>query len=162
MFVFPIETGVLQKYLHQSLNKFYIIFFCNANKNCLCCVCIFKGNNCKILDNIVEFITMIELNSKQRKFLESEAHVLNPVVIVGSQGLSDGVVKKIADSLEVHELIKVKFNEFKDEKRSLTEKICSVTGSTLVRLIGNVAILFKQAENKENRRFDIEKKSVTL
>ena len=105
---------------------------------------------------------MIELNSKQRKFLESEAHVLNPVVIVGSQGLSDGVVKKIADSLEVHELIKVKSNEFKDEKRSLTEKICSVTGSTLVRLIGNVAILFKQAENKENRRFDIEKKSVTL
>ena len=105
---------------------------------------------------------MIELNSKQRKFLESEAHVLNPVVIVGSQGLSDGVVKKIADSLEVHELIKVKFNEFKDEKRSLTEKICSVTGSTLVRIIGNVAILFKQAENKENRRFDIEKKSVTL
>lgn len=66
---------------------------------------------------------MIELNSKQRKFLESEAHFLNPVVIVGSQGLSDGVVKKIADSLEVHELIKVKFNEFKDEKRSLTEKI---------------------------------------
>ena len=60
---------------------------------------------------------MIELNSKQRKFLESEAHVLNPVVIVGSQGLSDGVVKKIADSLEVHELIKVKFNEFKEEKR---------------------------------------------
>ena len=105
---------------------------------------------------------MIELNSKQRKFLESEAHVLNPVVIVGSQGLSDGVVKKIADSLEVHELIKVKFNEFKDEKRSLTEKICSVTDSTLVRLIGNVAILFKQAENKENHRFDIEKKSVTL
>ena len=105
---------------------------------------------------------MIELKKKKRKFLESEAHVLNPVVIVGSQGLSDGVVKKIADSLEVHELIKVKFNEFKDEKRSLTEKICSVTGSTLVRLIGNVAILFKQAENKENRRFDIEKKSVTL
>ena len=105
---------------------------------------------------------MIELNSKQRKFLESEAHVLNTVVIVGYQGISDGVVKKIADSLEVHELIKVKFNEFKDEKRSLTEKICRVTGSTLVRLIGNVAILFKQAENKENRRFDIEKKSVTL
>ena len=103
MFVFPIETGVLQKYLHQSLNKFYIIFFCNANKIRLCCVCIFKSNNCKVLDNIVEFITMIELNSKQRKFLESEAHVLNPVVIVGSQGLSDGVVKKIADSLEVHE-----------------------------------------------------------
>ena len=119
-------------------------------------------NNCKVLDNIVEFSIMIELNSKQRKFLESEAHFLNPVVIVGSQGLSDGVVKKIADSLEVHELIKVKFNEFKDEKRSLTEKICSDTGASLVRLIGNVAILFKQAENKENRRFDIEKKSVTL
>lgn len=119
-------------------------------------------NNCKVLDNIVEFSIMIELNSKQRKILESEAHFLNPVVIVGSQGLSDGVVKKIADSLEVHELIKVKFNEFKDEKRSLTEKICSDTGASLVRLIGNVAILFKQAENKENRRFDIEKKSVTL
>ena len=58
---------------------------------------------------------MIELNSKQRKFLEKEAHDLSPLVIVGGAGLTEGVIDMVDNSLFHHELIKVKFNEYKDE-----------------------------------------------
>lgn len=98
---------------------------------------------------------MIEINSKQRKFLEKLAHALQPVVIVGAGGVSEGVVQKIKDSLESHELLKVKFNEFKDEKYNLIEEICSKTDATLVRVIGNVAILYKIAEQEDNRKIKI-------
>ena len=54
---------------------------------------------------------MIELTSKQRKNLEKLAHNLNPIVIIGGAGLTDGVTNMVASSLEAHELLKIKFNE---------------------------------------------------
>ena len=53
----------------------------------------------------------MELTSKQRKLLEKAAHDLQPVVIVGGAGVTDGVTNMVATSLAAHELIKVKFNE---------------------------------------------------
>ena len=98
---------------------------------------------------------MIELNSKERKLLEKAAHDLQPVVIVGGAGVTEGLVKMVDSSLAVHELIKVKFNEYKDEKVELVNQICNQVNATLVRIIGNVAILYRQAEKPEDRKFDI-------
>ena len=98
---------------------------------------------------------MIELTSKQRKILEKAAHDLQPIVIIGGAGLTDGVIDMTANSIAVHELIKVKFNEYKDEKKELTQELCEKTDSTLVRLIGNVAILFRPAEKEEERKFKL-------
>lgn len=98
---------------------------------------------------------MMELNSKQRKILEKAAHDLQPVVIVGGAGLTEGVAQMIENSITAHELIKVKFNEYKDEKRELIEEVCNQFNITLVRIIGNVAILYRQAEKPEDRKFDI-------
>jgi len=98
---------------------------------------------------------MIELTSKQRKFLEKAAHDLQPVVIVGGAGVTEGVVQMVEDCLKSHELIKVKFNEYKDEKHELTSEICNQLDATLVRLIGNVAILYKEAEDPADRQFEL-------
>ena len=98
---------------------------------------------------------MIEINSKERKTLEKAAHDLQPVVIVGGAGVTEGLVKMVDSSLAVHELIKVKFNEYKDEKVELVNQICNQVNSTLVRIIGNVAILYRPAEKPEDRKFDI-------
>ncbi len=92
---------------------------------------------------------MTELTSRQRKELEKLAHNLQPVVIIGGAGLTDGVIGMIDKSLAAHELIKVKFNEYKDEKQDLTGQICQKTEATLVRIIGNIAILFREKEEKE-------------
>ena len=96
---------------------------------------------------------MIELTSKQRKFFEKEAHSLSPVVIVGGAGVSDGVVKMVDETLGIHELIKVRFNEFKEDKRELSEKIAEETNAVLVRLIGNIAIFYRPAEEEDRRKY---------
>ncbi len=88
----------------------------------------------------------MELTSKQRKYLEKLAHDLNPVVIVGGAGMTEGVEQMVASTLASHELIKVKFNEYKDDKQELTKEVCEKTGATLVRIIGNVAILYKEKD----------------
>ena len=93
---------------------------------------------------------MIELTSKQRKELEKVAHDLQPVVIVGGAGVTDGLMGMVDKSLAAHELIKVKFNEYKDEKQELTQQICEKTDATLVRIIGNIAILFREKEEKDD------------
>ena len=95
---------------------------------------------------------MIELTSKQRKSLEKLAHDLSPVVIVGQQGVTENLVKMVETSLKAHELIKVKFNEDKDDKREYSEDIAQRTESTLVRVIGNVAIFYKENEDPEKRQ----------
>ena len=97
--------------------------------------------------------SMIELTSKQRKFFEKEAHSLSPVVIVGGAGVSDGVIGMVNETLEAHELIKVKFNEYKEDKRELSEKIAAETNAVLVRLIGNIAIFYRPAEEEDRRKY---------
>lgn len=101
------------------------------------------------------YYLMIELSSKQRKLLEKIAHNLQPVVIVGGAGVTDGVIAKIDESLNAHELIKIKFNEFKDDKFELTNEICNKLDSTLIRIIGNIAILFKPSEKEEDQKIKI-------
>lgn len=98
---------------------------------------------------------MIELNSKQRKILERAAHDLQPVVIVGGAGMTENVIQMADKTLADHELIKLKFNEYKEEKKELTTALCEKTSCALVRIIGNVAILYRPAEKPENRRFKI-------
>ncbi len=98
---------------------------------------------------------MIELTSKQRKNLEKLAHDLQPVVIVGGAGVTDGVISMVDNSLAAHELIKVKFNEYKDEIRELTTELCEKTDATLVRIIGFTVILFREAEEEEDRKIKI-------
>ena len=98
---------------------------------------------------------MIELTSKQRKNLEKLAHDLQPVVIVGGAGVTDGVISMVDNSLAAHELIKIKFNEYKDEIHDLTTEICEKTNSTLVRIIGFTVILFREAEQEEDRKIKI-------
>ncbi len=98
---------------------------------------------------------MIELSSKQRKYLEKEAHDLQPVVIVGGAGLTDGVISMADKALADHELIKIKFNEYKDEVKELTAQLCEKTEATLVRIIGFTAILYREAEKPEDRKFKL-------
>lgn len=98
---------------------------------------------------------MIELTSKQRRILEKAAHNLNPVVIVGGAGVTEGLYSMVDNCLASHELIKVKFNEYKEEKQELTQDICDQTQCTLVRLIGNIAILYRPAEKVENQKYKI-------
>ena len=96
----------------------------------------------------------MEINAKQRKFLEKNAQGLNALVQVGGAGVTENQIAQISRLLEEHELIKVKFNEFKDEKRELSNEIAQKTDSTMVRLIGNVLFLYRPAKEANDRKFE--------
>ena len=98
---------------------------------------------------------MNNLSSSQRSYLRSQAHHLEPVVLIGKHGITDGTIESIDRVLETQELIKIKFREFKDEKLSLTEKITELTNSQVVGVIGHMVIIFRQNPDSDKRQINI-------
>jgi len=86
---------------------------------------------------------MKALTTKQKKYLRALTHDLKPVVYVGQQGLSDAVLKDAERALKDHELIKVRFIDYKDEKKALSEKIVAHTGAVLLGIRGHLACFFR-------------------
>ena len=95
------------------------------------------------------------MNSRIRKMLRSQAHHLEPVVLIGKHGITDGTIKSINKVLQTRELIKIKFREFKDEKLSLSEKIAELTNSQVVGVIGHTVIIFRQNPDSDKRQIHI-------
>jgi len=84
--------------------------------------------------------------------LRAIAHGLKPVVMIGRNGLNENLTTAVSAALNDHELIKVKFLEFKEEKNILAEEIAKLTGSELVGIIGNIAIFYRQHEDEQKRK----------
>ncbi|WP_028973348.1 YhbY family RNA-binding protein [Spirochaeta cellobiosiphila] len=95
------------------------------------------------------------LDSQQRSSLTKKAQRLKPIVMVGKSGLTDEVIKAVTEALESHELIKVKFVDYKDEKKDLSRVIADKTDSQLVRLIGNIAIYYWYQPDPDKRRISV-------
>jgi len=89
---------------------------------------------------------MEKLTAAERKKLKAEAHSLKPVVQLGQKGLTPSLIGAVNDALHAHELIKIKFQDFKEDKKALAEEITSKTDSQVVSVIGNVVILYKKNE----------------
>ncbi len=98
---------------------------------------------------------MNNLSSSQRSYLRSQAHNLEPVVLIGKHGITDGTIESIDRVLETRELIKIKFREFKDEKLGLSEKITELTNSQIVGVIGHTVIIFRQNPDPNKRQIHI-------
>ena len=101
---------------------------------------------------------MGKLTGHQRKFLKGKAHKMDPVVMVGKNGISDSLIKLTDDALRSHELIKIRFIEFKDKKKTLLDEIAERTVSEAVGMIGHVAILYRQNPDEEKRKIVLPEK----
>lgn len=67
-------------------------------------------------------------------------HPLKHAVMIGSNGLTEGVIAEIDLALNYHELIEVKITtEEQATKESITNAIARETAATLVQLIGSIA-----------------------
>jgi RNA-binding protein len=95
------------------------------------------------------------LTTKQIAFLRSQAHHLNPTVMIGMQGLTESIITKISNELEAHELIKVKFLEFKEQKRELAATIVEQTSCDLVTIIGNIAVLYREPRDLSRKKINL-------
>ncbi len=92
------------------------------------------------------------LTTAQISRLRSLAQKLESNIKVGKQGLSEPFLATVRDALARRELIKVKFDDFKDQRKVLAPELAAKTESVLVTLIGNVAVLYRQNENPEKRQ----------
>lgn len=93
-----------------------------------------------------------KLTTQQICALRGKAQTLDPVLKVGKQGLTPGFLKSVDEALNQHELIKVKFADLKDQKRELSPQLAEQTQSTLVTLIGNVLVLYRQQTDPAKRK----------
>ncbi|MBY0379471.1 MAG: ribosome assembly RNA-binding protein YhbY [Burkholderiales bacterium] len=90
---------------------------------------------------------MEKLTVKQIQHLKALAHNLDPVVMVGDNGLTDAVIKEIDRNLTAHELIKIRvFGADRDYRSILIKDICEKTNSLLVQHIGKLLILFRVSD----------------
>ncbi|HPK52867.1 MAG TPA: ribosome assembly RNA-binding protein YhbY [Smithellaceae bacterium] len=98
---------------------------------------------------------MEKLKGSAKRYLRSLAHHLKPVVLIGGNGISVQVMASVDAALNDHELIKVKFGEFKEEKKEISEEIAAVTKSEIVGIIGNIAIFYRQHPQPERRKIKL-------
>ena len=98
---------------------------------------------------------MPELSSGQRKELRSKAHHLEPVVLIGNNGVTENLIRSVDSALGAHELVKIRFNEHKQEKKELTVQIAEDTDSSVAGIIGHVAILYRQHPTAEKRKIKL-------
>ncbi len=81
-------------------------------------------------------------NPQLRKF-KAAAQLMQPTLKIGKAGLSDGFIRTVSEELARHELVKIKFVEFKEEKKTLAPLLAEKTGSHLVTRVGNVMVLHR-------------------
>lgn len=91
------------------------------------------------------------LTGKQKRFLRSKAHHLDPIFQVGKGGVNDNMVKQISDALEARELFKISvLQNCEEDKTVVAGELAERTGAELVQIIGNTIILYKESvENKQ-------------
>lgn len=88
------------------------------------------------------------LNGKQRRKLRALGHHLQPVVMVGQQGVTPAVVAAAEQALFDHELIKAKIAEGPEDRHEAAERLADATGAEIAQLLGRMVLLFKKREEK--------------
>ncbi|HZW22112.1 ribosome assembly RNA-binding protein YhbY [Noviherbaspirillum sp.] len=98
---------------------------------------------------------MLKLTPAERSALRSEAHGLNPVVIIGDAGLTPAVLKEIDSSLDAHGLIKVRvFGDDREARIEIYETICDKLGAAPIQHIGKLLVLYRPQKEAQKERSD--------
>ena len=86
----------------------------------------------------------VSLTPRERAKLKARAHALEPVVQVGTAGLSDTVVAELERALTAHELIKVRIGgPDRDAREALCDAIGARTEAAEVQRVGKVLVLWR-------------------
>ncbi|AKD37585.1 hypothetical protein I926_01275 [Pasteurella multocida subsp. multocida OH4807] len=92
----------------------------------------------------------ITLSTKQKQFLKGLAHHLNPVVMIGNNGLTEGVLAEIDNALEHHELIKVKIaGADREVKQLIIDAIVRESRASAVQTIGHILVLYRPSQEPQ-------------
>jgi len=86
---------------------------------------------------------MSELTNAKIRELKARAQLLKPILKMGKDGLSAQFLAEVDKTLQHRELIKVKFEQFKEQKKELAISLAEKSGSHLITRVGHVAVLYR-------------------
>jgi RNA-binding protein len=85
------------------------------------------------------------LTGKQRRFLRALGHHREPVVQVGKDGISEGLVAALDVALNSHELVKVKLGESAGaDRRAMGAAVAEAAGGELVQVLGRTVLVYRR------------------
>ncbi len=100
-------------------------------------------------------MTAIQLTPAQRKAQRSEAHHLDPVVMIGGEGLTPAVRKEIDMALGAHGLIKIRvFSDERATREAMLVDLADQLGAAPIQHIGKLLVLWRPLPEKEKAERD--------
>ncbi|HEY8358094.1 MAG TPA: YhbY family RNA-binding protein, partial [Ramlibacter sp.] len=91
----------------------------------------------------------IQLSVAERKAHRAEAHHLDPVVMIGNDGLTPAVRKEIDASLNAHGLIKVRVQgDDREAREAMYLQMCDELGAAPIQHIGKLLVLWRPKPEK--------------
>ena len=92
-------------------------------------------------------MTALVLTPAQRKLHRSAAHHLNPVVMIGAEGLTDAVAKEADAALQAHGLIKIRvFSDDRASREALLETLADRLDAAPIQHIGKLLVLWRPVQ----------------
>ena len=92
----------------------------------------------------------IQLTPAQRKDKRADAHHLDPVVLIGGEGLTPAVRKEVDAALTAHGLIKVRvFSDERDTREAILATLADELGAAPIQHIGKLLVLWRPIPPKE-------------
>ncbi len=92
----------------------------------------------------------IQLTPAQRKDYRAEAHHLDPVVMIGGDGLTAAVKKETDAALKAHGLIKVRvFSDDRSERETIFQTLADELNAAPIQHIGKLLVLWRPKPVKE-------------
>lgn len=94
------------------------------------------------------------LTGKQKRYLRSMAHHLDPLFQVGKGGSNDHLIRHISEAIEKRELLKVSvLNNCIEDPREIGAELAKGAKAELVQVIGKTIVLYK--ESKDNKTIEL-------
>lgn len=92
------------------------------------------------------------INPKQRVFLKSLAHSMEPIMNIGKYGVNDETIRQLDLALEKRELVKIKIlNNNLDDNKEIVDLVLQKTRAEFVQYIGNKFVIYRRKRKDENR-----------
>lgn len=90
------------------------------------------------------------LSGKQKRYLRSLAHHVDPIFQVGKGGVNDHLIRHIQEALEVRELIKVTvLNNSGEDRNEVGIELAEKAKAELVQVIGKIVVLYKESRDQK-------------
>lgn len=94
------------------------------------------------------------LTGKQKRYLRAKANQIKPIFQVGKSGVNENMIVQINEALERRELIKVSvLQNCLEDKDDVANEISDQTDATIVQVIGNNIVLYK--ESKHHKQIEL-------